>query len=61
MDSQSGTSIGSDLPPTCVAVSQQDTPIKPPMVRGRDRYLSVLRASGEISDRQAWARKRSVC
>jgi hypothetical protein len=60
MYSETCSSLGSELPETGTAVTQQDISAKPVSVRGRDRYLSVLRACGEISDRRQWASKRSV-
>lgn len=54
------SNLGSELPATGTAVTQQDISAKPASVRGQDRYLSVLRSCGEISDRRQWASKRSA-
>lgn len=54
------SNLGSELPATGTVVTQQESSAKPAGIRGKDRYLSVLRACGEISDRRQWMSTRSV-
>jgi len=48
------------LPGSRVAVTPQARSAKQAGASGGDRYRSVLRSCGEISDRRQWAAKRSL-
>lgn len=60
MYSEMCSDLGSELPATGTVITQQESSVKPASTRGQDRYLSVLRACGEISDRRQWMSTRSV-